>query len=72
MFRQVNFNHKILIVITEKDEPNDIRGASKAQSKSISSQPLDASAAALRSDHLVKLNLDIGSMVEVSSLSLYI
>lgn len=53
--------------ILEKDEVNDIRGASKAQSKSGVSQ----SSAASKSDHLVKLNLDIGSMVEVGSKTLY-
>lgn len=52
--------------LIEKDEMNDIRGISKVQSKSIILPSLDTSLAATKSDHLVKLNLDIGSMVEVS------
>lgn len=43
---------------------NEIRGASR---KSILSKSSDSSLAATKSDHLVKLNLDIGSMVEVGS-----
>lgn len=40
-----------------------MRGASKVQSKPMSS--LEPSSAAAKSDHLTKLNLDIGSLVEV-------
>lgn len=55
---------KFFFFIVEKDEVNDFRGgASKPQSKS---QTASSSLAVTRSDHLMKLNLDIGSMVEVS------
>lgn len=56
----------LLFKFIEKEEMNDIRGINKVQSKSIILPPLDTSLAATKSDHLVKLNLDIGSMVEVS------
>lgn len=66
-FLDRNFNHfiKNFITITEKDDTNDVRGAGKVQSKTISSQAAFSLAAA-KSDHLSKLNLDTGSMVEVN------
>lgn len=49
------------LYFSEKDESNEYH---KAQSKAASLAPTSSSAIA-RSDHLIKLNLDIGSMVEV-------
>lgn len=65
-FLDRNLNHLIekCITITEKDDTNDNRGAGKVQSKTISSHAAFSLAAA-KSDHLSKLNLDTGSMVEV-------
>lgn len=59
----VNFKPFIQILIefllAEKDETNHFHGGYKAHSKSTSSSAI------AKSDHLMKLNLDIGSMVEV-------
>lgn len=54
-----------LILFLEKDEMTECRPANRQSSKSLTSQ----SSIAVRSDHLTKLNLDIGSMVEVRHLA---
>lgn len=60
-------NYNLCLYSTGKEERTEPHNTSKAKTKLATSQPTASSSAIAKSDHLMNLNLDIGSMVEVGS-----